>query len=196
MMIADIFNKNFPPPKTLKTPSFHLFPTDNAFYESDYIAVMNNKTLLRNWSQSSWPEDDFTKEQNKDDLAVHMEDNTNHTAYGYMIYSLDNKKCYGSVYVNPIANTPTNYHLNDKEIEIIKKTQARIDFWVIEDESDIEKEIIIALGHWFKDVWKISALLSARKELTHRIALYKELNYSCALDVKSKTSDMTLLLFW
>jgi hypothetical protein len=63
----DIFTKTYTPPQELKTHDFCLFPTNQDFYQSDYEAVIKSRALLRDWSQSMWPEDDFTPEQNKED---------------------------------------------------------------------------------------------------------------------------------
>lgn len=191
----NIFTKDFTPPQTLFTSSFCLFPTSIDFYESDYVAVMENKELLRIWSQSSWPEDDFTSEMNKEDLKHHIEDNHHHTAYGYMIYSLDKKTCYGSLYVNPIRNTPENYHLTKEEINIINSIDARIDCWIAQLSSDLELFIIKELKNWFESVWKIDIFFSARKGMDKRIKIYEEIGLTKKLDVKSKNSEMSLLLF-
>lgn len=191
----NIFTKSFNPPKTLTTPLFQIFPTNNDFFQSDYKAVMANKELLREWSQSSWPEDDFTPQQNFDDLLQHIDDNHTHAAYGYMIYSPDLKTCYGSVYVNPIASVPENYQTTFEEALIIKGHQARIDCWIVEDTSDLEKIIIKELISWFEEVWEIRVLFSARPKLMKRMDIYKELNRPLKMNVQSKTSDMKLLLF-
>lgn len=191
----NIFTKKFNPPKTFSSSSFHLFPTNNDFYQSDFEAVMANKEMLREWSQSTWPEDDFTPKQNFDDLAQHIEDNQTHAAYGYMIYSKDNKKCFGSLYVNPIANVPDNYKTTADEALLIKGYHARIDCWIIEDASDLEKNIIKELITWFEEVWEINVLFSARPKLHKRMNIYKELNRPLRFNLQSKTSNMMLLLF-
>ena len=191
----NIFTKDFTPPTELITDTFCIFPTSDKFYQSDYVTVMRNASMLRIWSQSSWPEDDFTPQQNKADLAQHIDDNHTHAAYGFMIYSPDHSKCYGSVYVNPISNVAENYIVNVDEKKIIDAHHARIDYWVIEEDSHLEKEITQKLKNWFNDTWKIKTLFSARLGLEKRLYVYRELNYSCQLNLKSKTSDMSLLLF-
>lgn len=191
----DIFKTSFNPPQTLTTERFCLFPTNQFFSASDFEAVMANKELLRNWSQSSWPEDDFTLKQNHEDLGQHVQDNIDHTAYGYMLYSLDKEVCYGSVYINPLSKTPEYYHTTEAERSVLLAHHARIDCWIIEDSSDLEKTILIELRKWFKETWKINPLFSARVQLEKRIQLYEELGMKKQLDLKSQTSEMTLLLF-
>ena len=190
----DIFTKNYSPPQELKTQDFCLFPTNQDFYLSDYEAVIHSRALLRDWSQSMWPEDDFTPEQNKEDLGHHVQDNIDHTAYGYMIYSLDKKTCFGSVYVNPLSPIPENYHTTKEEDALLRSHQARIDYWVI-DNPALEEIITKELRIWFKKTWKINVYFSARVQTKSRLAIYKKLGYKKELDLKSKTSEMTLLLF-
>lgn len=190
-----IFTQEFNPPQELITSEFILFPTNDKFYQSDYVAVMRNMELLRIWSQSTWPEDDFSPKQNKEDLGQHIEDNRTHAAYGYMLYEPDMSKCYGSVYVNPLEVVKNNYDITDEEKKTLDQYHARVDFWVIEDNSDIEKIITEELQAWFKNIWKINVLFSARIGLNKRIGIYEELGVNCKMKLKSKTSDMNLLLF-
>ena len=191
----NIFTKEFSPPQTLTTKTFCLFPTHQDFYESDYTAVMNTRALLRIWSQSPWPEDDFTPQMNKDDLLHHIEDNKTHAAYGYMIYSLDKKTCYGSLYVNPLAAVPDNYHTTKEEADLVRSHQGRLDCWIVDENSDLEKTIISEIKNWFESTWKIKFLFSARVGMNKRISIYEDLGLECQADLKSKTSEMTLLLF-
>ncbi len=195
----DIFHQSFTPPQTLIRKSFCLFPTNQYFDQEDYKAVMLNKEMLRTWSQSQWPEDDFSLKQNHEDLGLHVLDNLNHEAYGYMIFSLDKSTCYGSVYVNPLSSVSSNYHTTKEEEAALSSRQARIDCWVIQDSSrldnKLEREIIHELVNWFKETWKIKVYFSARIGLDKRIAVYEELGLKKQMDLKSKTSEMTLLLF-
>lgn len=190
----DIFTKTYSPPQELQTKDFCLFPTNQDFYLSDYEAVVKSRDLLRDWSQSQWPEDDFTPEQNKEDLGQHVQDNIDHSAYGYMIYSLDKTICFGSVYVNPLSPVPDNYHTTKEEETLLASHQARIDYWVIDDPI-LDEKITKELRAWFKDVWRIKVFFSARIQMKVRLEIYQRLHYKKALDLKSKTSDMTLLLF-
>lgn len=191
----NIFTKDFNPPMEFANDLFCVFPTNQKYYMSDYVAVMNNREMLRIWSQSNWPEDDFTPQVNKAELGQHVEDNVNHTAYGYMLYSPDRSKCFGSLYVNPLTSVAGNYHASASEADLLHSNQARIDCWIIEDASDLEKEIIASMIQWFKETWKINVLFSARVGLDKRISIYQNLGLEMKMNLKSKTSDMTLLLF-
>lgn len=156
---------------------------------------MKSKDILRVWSQSTWPEDDFTPLQNKEDLAGHVQDNVEHTAYGYMIYSLDKRVCYGSLYVNPLSTVLENYNLDVNQEKLIHACQARIDFWVVAGEPELEKEITREILEWFSKVWKIHPLFSAREGMTLREEIYSELGLKKVLHLRSKVSEATLLLY-
>ena len=193
--MASLFTLDFNPPQELATTEFILFPTNDKYNQYDYVAVMRNIELLRIWSQSTWPEDDFSPKQNKEDLQKHIEDNRTHTAYGYMLFEPEFAKCYGSVYVNPLEVVKNNYELTSEQRNILDQYDARVDFWVIEDSSDLEKIITEELRDWFKNVWKINVLFSARVGLNKRVEIYNELGIESKMALKSKTSEMNLLLF-
>ena len=190
-----LFTMDFSPPLELVTPEFILFPTNDKYNQYDYVAVMRNMEMLRIWSQSTWPEDDFTPKQNKEDLQLHIEDNRTHAAYGYMLFEPEFARCYGSAYVNSLEAVKNNYEITPEQKNLLDQYDARVDFWVIEDGSDLEKIITEELRNWFKDTWKINVLFSARVGLDKRIQIYNELGMDLKMKVKSKTSNVNLLLF-
>jgi hypothetical protein len=56
-------------PAGLSTEQFVLRPITADDAELDHGAVMETREHLRSWEQSTWPEDDFTVEANRKDLA-------------------------------------------------------------------------------------------------------------------------------
>lgn len=188
----ELFNKQFNPPSGFSSNKFTVFFTNEQFYEADYKAVMESKEILRIWSQSEWPEDTFTAADNKEDLKLHIEDNQNHSAYGYMIFTPDKSKCLGSIYINPISSIVDNYIMTDSEKNTLKKFNARIDYWTI---SGQEKEIIHELQNWLLEEWRIHPLFAARNGMKERLETYENINMKKFFDLKSKSSDMTLLLY-
>ena len=56
-----------PVPAQLRTKEFLLRPIVEADTERDYVAVMDTREALRLWRMSTWPEDEFTVEENRVD---------------------------------------------------------------------------------------------------------------------------------
>lgn len=192
-----IFAPEFNPPETAVSERLNLvlFPTDKNFYDSDYEAVMESKTFLRNWSQSSWPEDQFTAQENREDLQLHIDDNHTHRAYGYMIYTLDKKRCLGSVYINPLSNWEQYHDLieGQRPEEIL---DARIDFWIRDTErEDLEMIFVYFLADWMREVWKIKAAIVSRDTLLERNEWIEDLKLPLVCKLKSKTTGGLTLLY-
>ena len=188
----NIFTKEYNPPSEHITDKFVLFFTNDHYSEADHKAVMDSRDFLRKWSQSPWPEDSFTNEENKEDLKLHMQDNLDHSAYGYMIFNHDRSICYGSVYVNTLTNIPEHYHVSQAELAILEKYDARIVYWTVEGFDEV---VVVPLDEWFRKTWKINPLFASRKELTDRERLYQKLKMSKKIEVISKTSTMSLQLY-
>lgn len=191
-----IFTPQFHPPLKLETEQFILFPTDASLFESDFKAVMKSRDSLRIWSQSSWPEDDFTPEQNREDLKQHVNDNRAHTAYGYMIYSPDRQNCYGSLYVNPLTSVSGNYVVSQEEADVLKTFDVRIDCWITQGlDRAFETHALMAIRAWLHDEWKVRSLFAARIGMDRRREIYEQMGLTMRLNVRSSTSNMNLLLF-
>lgn len=192
----DLFTLEFEPPKDVTTDRFVIFQTDEGLFESDHAAVMKSRDYLRVWSQSSWPEDDFSPEQNREDLKQHVDDNRTHTAYGYMIYSPDRKTCYGSLYVNPSKPIMTNYITTVVQRDELEKYDARIDCWIAPDvETGFEADILKSIREWLENEWKIRPLFSARPGMERRETIYQQIGLKIFADLQSATSNMRLRVF-
>ena len=191
----NIFRPDFQAPQTFENEAVVIFPTNEAFYHSDYEAVIKSKEGLRIWSQSSWPEDSFTPEQNRDDLLLHVADNKSHSAYGYMIYSPDRKTCLGSLYVNPLASLADNYNISAEEAAALAEFDARLDFWVVDGEGALEKQITESIRDWLSEGWKIRPLFACRREMRERQAIYQSLGLTLFLDLTGKNAGSNLMLF-
>jgi len=60
-----------PVPQEKRTSRLYLRPLWAADVELDYEAVMSSAEMLRRWSESDWPADDFTLVHNLADLQRH-----------------------------------------------------------------------------------------------------------------------------
>lgn len=189
----NIFTPEYRPSSGFSTPELIAFPTDLSFYWSDYQAVMQEKNYLRIWSQSTWPEDDFTAQQNSEDLALHVEDNQTHRAYGYMLYTPDKKFCLGSVYFNSLASLNKWYDINETDhTNLLNKFAARIDYWCVQG---MDKKITMALHEWVKSEWQINVLWASRDQLTERTKTFSALASCLEARLKSKETNSFLELY-
>ncbi|MEZ5006766.1 MAG: hypothetical protein R2728_11535 [Chitinophagales bacterium] len=168
-----IFHKKFDFPKHYSSEAVTIFPTNIEFAASDFKAVMASKDELRLWSDSEWPENNFTVEANKEDLKHHVEDNEAHCAYGFMLYDANRKTCYGSLYVNPI--NPDSFKNAPSEIA---QFDARVDCWIRTDiDETLKIAIVKELKNWLDNEWPIQWGFTARPTLSQ----YQKLFSKCGL---------------
>lgn len=89
------------PSSGLEADDFSLRPISQADAELDYEAVMESKEYLRQWEQSTWPEDDFTVEDNLADMVTLEERQASTQAYAYTVMNPNETECFGCVYLFP-----------------------------------------------------------------------------------------------
>src|SRR5205814_962443 len=78
-----------------------LRPLRQADVAEDYEAVMSSADMLRRWSQSSWPSDEFTPEDNRKDLERHEREHAAREAFTFTVLDLGRARCLGCVYLAP-----------------------------------------------------------------------------------------------
>lgn len=92
-------------PTGLATDEFALRPIRASDASRDYTAVMETRVDLRIWEQSSWPEDTFTVDANREDLAGLEQRHEERRAYTYTVIDPADTECLGCVYIFPITAT-------------------------------------------------------------------------------------------
>ncbi len=88
-------------PHGVLTEQLRLEPLTTRHGALDYAAVILSRTMLRTWSGSDWPADDFTLDDNLSDLARHEREHQERLAFTYTVLSPDGKSCLGCVYLVP-----------------------------------------------------------------------------------------------
>src|SRR5215218_4357264 len=83
----------------LRTDEFLLRPIRESDAELDYDAVMESREFLRLWEQSTWPEDDFTVEANRADMAKLERRHAEGESFTYTVMNLEETRCLGCVYI-------------------------------------------------------------------------------------------------
>ncbi|MGI9606463.1 MAG: GNAT family N-acetyltransferase [Acidimicrobiales bacterium] len=156
------------PAAGLKTEDFLLRPIVAADAELDYEAVMESREFLRLWSQSSWPEDDFTVAANREDMVEMETRHNNNYAYGYTVMNLEQTECLGCVY---IFSTDAKMYVGAR-VAAIDKTREWSDhhetvhFWVRKSRlaEGLDRALLDALVAWFDDDWSFQNPLFVTSE--------------------------------
>ena len=156
-----------PVPPWLKTDEFALRPIVVDDTERDYAAVMETREQLRLWQQSTWPEDGFTVEQNRQDLLDLEERHAAHRAFTYTVLSPDGSTCLGCVYVFATSATfLTRCTVVPVGEDTWEDVQAVVFFWVrlSQMERGLDERLLSALRAWFRDEWGLERTVFVTSE--------------------------------
>ena len=147
-----------PVPAELRTDEFFLRPIVADDAKLDYDAVMDTREALRLWRQSTWPEDDFTVEDNRKDLVDMEERHVAGRAFSYTVLDPDGAECLGCVYV---FATSAKFLANSTVVALGTEEWADVDavvfFWVRRPrmETGMDGRLLAALRTWFAQEWKL-----------------------------------------
>ena len=159
-------------PAGLRTGEFVLEPLRTTHVELDYAALMESKAMLRRWSQSDWPSDDFTLEENYKDLDEHEREHQQRVAFTYTVLNPEATECLGCVYIRPLA--PFLEQEDARAAPEAGPYRARTAFWVRQSRlaDDLDRRLLLALISWFERDWAFSRVVfftSGRDERQMRI---------------------------
>lgn len=140
----------------------------------DYEAVMSSKVFLRKWSQSTWPTDNFTLDENLIDLNRHSKEHVTNLAYTYTILNMERNRCLGCIYIKPVESITA--HTSEEENKL-RTLNAILSFWVRESLQDnqMEQSIIDFLIKWMKETWKFNELVFATNDfIPQQISMFEK----------------------
>jgi hypothetical protein len=80
-------------PSGYETHEFVLRPLLASDAQLDYDAVMESREFLRKWEQSTWPEDNFTVEANREDLVKAERKHASGENFTYTVMNPDQAEC-------------------------------------------------------------------------------------------------------
>lgn len=144
----DPWSADFEPPRTLDTARVHLEPLAPKHTELDFAALMGSRGHLRDTLQwGDWPREDFTVEENRDDLERHWLEFEQREAFAYTVLTPDRSTCVGCVYLVP---TPSG-----------DPASAALAYWVIESEldSELDEHLLESMLDWFDRAWPFERVL-------------------------------------
>ena len=104
---SDFVPDEFEMPVLLETEHFRIRPIRVDDAEKDYEAVMESIDIIHAaLLGDGWPTEDFTLEENREDLARKERRFARRTSFTYTVTSLDESKVLGCVYINPGIGGP------------------------------------------------------------------------------------------
>lgn len=153
------------PPEGLLTDEFRLEPLHPRHTEQDYEALMVSTCMLRAWSQSTWPTDDFTLEENRADLQRHWDEHVAREAFTYTVLNPVGDRCLGCVYTRPLAFY-LKYAKADAALAALGDYEALVSFWArfpcLADDLDVR--LLDTLRAWFREAWAFNRVSYSANE--------------------------------
>ena len=103
------YSEEFAVPEILQTGNFIFRPLRASDVELDFDAVVSSSFMLRAWSQSKWPIDGFTLEENLKDLQRHEREHLEKKAFTYTILNPEETFCIGCIYIEPLIQEEVDF---------------------------------------------------------------------------------------
>jgi hypothetical protein len=150
-----------------RADEFVLRPITAADARLDCEAVMDSREYLRQWEQSTWPEDDFTVADNQSDLVDLERWNSASLAFTYTILDPSESRCLGCVYILP----PDATFLSRSEINPTAEgagewsdIDAAVCHWVRRREmgAGMDATVLTELEEWIRQERDSTASYSSR----------------------------------
>lgn len=152
--------QNISPPDGLQTSEFLLRPIVAADAELDYQAVMESKEFLRQWEQSTWPEDDFTVEANRKDMVKLEERHATGESFAYTMMNLEQTETLGCVYMfSPDTRWFAGGEIKPTGEDQWSDVDVMIYFWVRKSRLDegLDRVLLDAVLSWFDQEWSFTS---------------------------------------
>jgi hypothetical protein len=164
------YPQDAPVPAKLQTDEFTLRPLRATDVELDYAAVMSSREMLRVWSQSDWPADDFTLQGNLEDLEWHEQEHVEREAFTFTVMNPAATECLGCVYVNPLERWLKRFKASEAELAALGDYQACTSFWVRQSRlaDELDRRLLAALVDWFERDWAFARALFGVNERVER----------------------------
>ena len=142
-------------PQRLETADFTLTPLLPAHVELDHSALMDSIDLLRSWSGGPWPTDDFSIDDNMEDMHWHSSEHEERIAFTFSVLNPAQDFCVGCIYIKPIREV-----LDDNPDLPVQKDGALVRFWIrdLPELLPLNGRLLQALQQWFEEAWNFTAV--------------------------------------
>lgn len=161
-----------PVPPGVRSGPFHLEPIGPHLAEVDLEAVLASRAMLRRWSASDWPEDDFGLEENALDLAEHEADHARREAFGYSVREASDGRVLGSVYVLDVRRYLARWTMDEASRARLAGWPVAVEWWFRADQQERWPDFFDALLAWIRSAWPGPALFGSRPAMVELRALY------------------------
>ncbi|MEZ5980119.1 MAG: GNAT family N-acetyltransferase [Planctomycetota bacterium] len=163
------FTPAWTPSWSFDTEMMRLEPLRPAVAKLDYDGFMSSIPQLQaslHWG--SWPNENFTLEQNEKDLVHHWNEFGTGENYAYTVLSPDRSHCLGCIYINSVEDAPRT---------------AEVAYWVTDEglAMDLDRHLLEQVTAWFQRDWPLDRAVfpthveNARgQELAEQVGLVKE----------------------
>jgi hypothetical protein len=143
-----------PPPEALVTPDAALRLQRLSDAEADLEAVMASQEELRVWCDGTWPEATFSLDENRADLAGHIEDAEAGVAYGYTIWAREGERVLGSLYLEEPFPFMAEYDVDAATRHALARYDVRVECWLRSDVDEAtETRILGDIEAWLASSW-------------------------------------------
>lgn len=164
-------DRGFHTPNGFLADEFVLRPIRATDAECDYDAVMETRDFLRDWEGTGWPDEGFTVEANREDLARLERRHQNGESFTYIVVSLTNGECLGCVYIFPTsAKLFTKAKIELRSPADWSDFQVAVYFWVRKSRMAdmLDERLLRALDLWLRHEWHVDDYLLITNELAER----------------------------
>lgn len=188
-------HRSLSPPKRFQSDEFLLRPISTTDAEADYDALMETTTFLRSWEGTGWPEEGFTVEANREDLARLQRRHEEDESYTYTVIHPTSEQCLGCVYIFPTsAKLFVKARIEGRNNAQWSDFDVAVYFWVRQSRmtDGLDERLLEALDEWLRQEWRINDYLLVTNELVeHQISLLTRINRELcfAISYSNKSSQ-------
>ncbi len=176
-------------PVGMQTDEFRLRPIRTTDAELDYDAVMESREFLRTWEQSSWPEDDFALEANREDLRKLEQRHAEHESFAFTVMNPNETRCLGCVYMFPLdASMFSRAKISATDGSRWQDFSAAVYFWIRKSElaDGLDRRLLTALVPWLDRDWHFEKpLFITNEQFEQQVAMVE----SAGLPLKFRIND-------
>ncbi len=143
----------FEVPQRLETKLFRLRMLAIGDVEKDYEAVVSSAQRLQSMfpEWGGWPRENFTIEENLEDLRQHQQEFERREAFAYTVVSLEEHTVLGCVYIAPSKDEPFD---------------AEVRMWVEEKayEQGLDSILFQTVKKWLENEWPFKKVAYVGRE--------------------------------